>query len=54
MLFVFLNTLTQRDRTQRALLQHQNFDFLFYLGWSGQTNLKDVYLESNELLQGVS
>jgi hypothetical protein len=20
---------------KRALLQHQNFDFLFYLGWSG-------------------
>ena len=27
--------LQQRDRRQRALLQHQNFDFLFYLGWSG-------------------
>ena len=26
---------SQRDRRQRALLQHQNFDFLFYLGWSG-------------------
>ena len=25
----------QRDRRQRALLLHQNFDFLFYLGWSG-------------------
>ena len=25
----------QRDRRQRASLQHQNFDFLFYLGWSG-------------------
>ena len=26
----------QRDsRTRRALLQYQNFDFLFYLGWSG-------------------
>ena len=25
----------QRDRTRRALLPYQNFDFLFYLGWSG-------------------
>ena len=25
----------QRYRRRRALLQHQNFDFLFYLGWSG-------------------
>ena len=25
----------QRDRRRGALLQHQNFNFLFYLGWSG-------------------
>ena len=25
----------QRDRRWRALLKHQNFDFLFFLGWSG-------------------
>ena len=25
----------QRDRRWRALLQYQNFNFLFYLGWSG-------------------
>ena len=25
----------QRDRRRRALLRHQNFDFLFYLSWSG-------------------
>ena len=25
----------QRDRRQRALLQHQNFNFLSYLGWYG-------------------
>ena len=30
-----LNTKIQRDRRPRALLKHQNFDFLFYLGWSG-------------------
>ena len=28
-------TKEQRDKRRRALLQHQNFDFLFYLGWSG-------------------
>ena len=27
--------LIQRDRTRGALLQHQNFNFLFCLGWSG-------------------
>ena len=27
------NVYNQRVRTQRALLQYQNFDFLFYLGW---------------------
>ena len=31
----FLLMTQQRDRRQRALLQHQNLDFLFYLGWSG-------------------
>ena len=25
----------QRDRRRRALFQHQNFNFLFYLGWAG-------------------
>ena len=25
----------QRDRRQRALLQHQHSDFLFHMGWSG-------------------
>ena len=29
------NSFVQRDRRRRALLQHQNFDFLFYLGRSG-------------------
>ena len=31
----FFNHVGQRDRRRRALLKHQNFDFLFYLGWSG-------------------
>jgi hypothetical protein len=29
------NKRRQRDRTQRALLEYQNFNFLFYLGCFG-------------------
>ena len=32
---LYIMEYVQRDRTQRALLQYQNFYFLFYLGWSG-------------------
>ena len=40
-------TLDQRDRRQRALLQHQNFDFLFYLGWSG------CFIQSKHIIMKV-
>ena len=36
--------LSQRDRTRRALLQYQNFDFLFYLGWSGSFPQSNNYI----------
>ena len=32
--FYFIKS-RQRDKRQRALLQYQNFYFLYYLGWSG-------------------
>ena len=34
-LYFYWQCSLQRDRARRALLQHQNFNFLFYLGWSG-------------------
>ena len=46
-------TWNQRDRRRRALLQHQNFDFLFYLGWSGCFYYNEGCAKLNYLLLEV-
>ena len=53
MKLIGLDSPQQRDRTQRALLRYQNFDFLFYLGWSGsfpQTKKKKMKVVQCKLL----
>ena len=42
-----VNRGNQRDRTRRALLQYQNFNFLSYLGWS------DSFPQSNNYIMKV-